>query len=112
MKKESKAKKQNLEENENVTTETVAEQPDGETVAEEQDTKMDIIGVVTNCQRLNVRSAPSSDADIICSIPANTVVTITDDSEEIHPFYKVCTAFGVEGFCIKLYITVQPQGDA
>lgn len=63
-------------------------------------------GVVTNCVRLNVRKAPSSSAEIVCTIPRGTEVVILED-ESTDEFYKVYTASGVDGFCMKQYVAVE-----
>lgn len=64
------------------------------------------IGVVTGCDKLNVRAEPSITSAILCEISKQTEV-IVDEIETINEFYKICTDFGIEGFCMKKYITVQ-----
>ena len=64
------------------------------------------IGVVTGCEKLNVRKGPSSTALIVCEIERQTEVMI-DESESTEDFYKVCLASGVDGFCMKKFIEVQ-----
>ena len=66
-----------------------------------------MFGVVTDCLRLNVRVAPRSDAEVITTIDASTDVFI-EESESTDEFYKICVASGVEGFCMRKYITVTP----
>jgi len=61
------------------------------------------IGRVVDCVRLNVRKAPKFDADVVCEIPCNTEVEIYEDESE-GDFYKIYTASGIEGFCMKSYI--------
>lgn len=61
------------------------------------------IGRVFGCSRLNVRKAPKFDADVVCEIPVNTEVEI-DEDESKGDFYKIYTASGIEGFCMKSYI--------
>ena len=68
-----------------------------------------IVGLVTNCLKLNIRSTPVNDTtgeNIIATIDACTEVVIDEDAST-DEFYKICTAFGVEGFCMKGYIAVQ-----
>ena len=65
------------------------------------------IGVVTNCNKLNVREEPSLEAAIICEVNFQEELMI-DESESTDEFYKIFTVFGLEGFCIKKFITVQP----
>lgn len=64
-----------------------------------------LIGVVTNCVKLNVRAEASKEADIVTEILLGTVVQI-DNFESTDEFYKVVTATGVEGFCMKKFIAV------
>ena len=59
-----------------------------------------------NCPLLNVRVAPHPEADIVSQIIKTTKVLVypaysTDD------FYKICTATGVEGYCMKKFIDVE-----
>ena len=64
-----------------------------------------IIGTVANCVRLNVRKYASKNADILTEIYAGNKVTI-DPKKSRKEWYKVVTASGVEGFCMKEYIEV------
>lgn len=59
-------------------------------------------GVVTDCERLNVRETPSVGATVVAVLPALSSVTV-DLEQSTEDFYKVCTAEGVEGFCMKRY---------
>ena len=65
-----------------------------------------LIGAVTNCTRLNVRTAPEATADVICEIPRDSEVEIIPD-DEANGFVKVVTASGVEGYCMKKYIAIR-----
>ena len=64
------------------------------------------LGVVINCNNLNIRKHPDLNSDIICAIKRSTEVMI-DDSEYTEDFYKICTVSGIEGFCMKQYIEVR-----
>ena len=66
-----------------------------------------LIGIVIDCKNLNVRAQPDSDADVLGTIPADPELLI-DESDTPSEFYKVCAASGLEGFCMKMYIAVQP----
>lgn len=77
-----------------------------ETVPEkEPEAKKEIAGIVTNCVRLNVRKEPYFDADILCTIDVSTNLII-DEKESTDEFYKICTSAGIEGYCVKTYITI------
>lgn len=69
------------------------------------DKKPDMIGIVTDCMKLNVRKAPNTNAEVIAVISALTEVVIdTDESDDA--FYKVHTSAGICGFCMKKFIAV------
>ena len=63
-------------------------------------------GVVVDCFRLNVRSAPSIDAEVVCEIDCSTDMLVYEE-ESTDEFYKICTSSGVEGFCMKKYISIR-----
>lgn len=64
------------------------------------------IGVVENCNKLNVREEPTLDSTVICEIDSKTELMI-DEVDSTEDFYKVCTAAGIEGFCMKKFIAIQ-----
>ena len=65
------------------------------------------IGLVSNCKKLNVREKPTVEAPVVCEIDCQTELMI-DEKESTEEFYKVCTAVGIEGFCMKKFIAIQP----
>ena len=65
----------------------------------------EVLGVVAGCEKLNVRSAPNTDANIVTVLAAGTEVMI-DEAESTADFYKVVTGAGVEGFCMKKFINI------
>lgn len=80
--------------------------------AEEQKTELcedaarNVIGVVTDCLKLNIREKPSMDSKVV------TVVTCLDELEidmgdSNDDWYAVCTAAGIEGFCMKKFVAVR-----
>ncbi len=82
-----------------------AEEYEKDLEAEIVEPKKEIIGVVGGCYKLNVRKEPSIEADVIAVIDCLADVTI-DDKETVNGFYKIHTASGIEGFCMKDYITI------
>ena len=46
-------------------------------------------------------------ADVVCTIDASTNLVIYED-ESTEEFYKICTFSGVEGYCMKKFITILP----
>ena len=91
------------------TIETVTE--DIQTVEVKQEPEIEepepIIGVVTDCTRLNVRARPYSTAMILGVITAATELIIIEE-ESTKDFYKICTSAGLEGYCMKKFITIMP----
>ena len=69
----------------------------------EESTK--VLGVVTECAKLNVRQEPSTDAEVVTTIMIGTEVMV-DVAESTEDFYKVCTGAGVEGYCMKKFINI------
>lgn len=96
--------KDSVEETVEDTVEEIVEEEAVEVV--EEPVKEDVIGVVTGCAKLRVREAASANAKVLCEISENSEVII-NEAESTKDFYKVCTEAGVEGFCMKKYITVR-----
>lgn len=71
----------------------------------EEEVKAPVIGVVSDCVKLNVRAMPSKDAPVICVIPLGTEVQVMPD-ESTEDFYKVVTELGIEGYCVNDYVNV------
>lgn len=65
-----------------------------------------MFGVVTNCMRCDVFSAPSDDSQVVCTLDTLTEVMIDHESG---PYYRIYTANGLPGFCRKRYIAVKHQ---
>lgn len=64
-----------------------------------------ISGVVTDCMKLNVRKEPNPDAEVVAIIELLSEVTVDMDASS-EAFYKICTAAGIEGYCMKKYIAL------
>lgn len=62
-------------------------------------------GVVTDCICLNVRKQPDIHADVAVVIDALTNVCV-DLNTSTEDFYRVTTSDGVEGYCMKKYISL------
>lgn len=68
---------------------------------------VEVDGIVSGCEYLNVREESSKDANILCVIGVNTVVKVDLSSDtETNEFYKVITPNGVKGYCMKKFITI------
>ena len=66
-----------------------------------------VLGVVGNCAKLNVRFRPNPKSDIVCTLDAGTEVLIDEDGST-DEYYKIYASSGIEGYCVKKFITVLP----
>lgn len=64
------------------------------------------IGFVNGCSRLNVRKGPSTGSEIVCTVDSGAELTI-NSKESTDDFYKISTVAGIEGFCMKKFITIR-----
>lgn len=66
----------------------------------------EVVGVITGCQSLNIRTNPDVNATVLCREPALSEV-IVDLDKSTDEWYNVCLVTGVEGFCMKKFITLK-----
>ena len=66
-----------------------------------------VTGIVTDCVRLNVREDPNSTATILGTITASTELIVSKE-ESTDEYYKICTSAGLEGYCMKKFVTIMP----
>ena len=64
------------------------------------------VGFVDNCEHLRVRKESNVDSEELCIINKLSEVVIDLDNSTDY-FYKVKTSEGVEGYCMKKFITVK-----
>ena len=60
-------------------------------------------GVVVNCAKLNIRTEPSIDGDIVCVLDVTSEIEINID-KSTREWFSVCTASGVEGYCMRKFV--------
>lgn len=63
-------------------------------------------GVVDFFNDATVRDKPSVFGDLVCLLKNGSVVEI-DEKTSTKDFYSICTSAGVEGYCLKMYLTVE-----
>ena len=61
------------------------------------------VGIVVNCSKLNVRSKPAIDADVLVVLDAGNEVKI-DIGRSTSDWFKITTATGVDGFCMRKFV--------
>lgn len=84
------------------SAEIVKDTPVTETVEE----VAEVFGVVTDCLRLNIREEPTKDSAITAIVTCLDELKIDPDNST-DDWYAVCTASGVEGFCMKKFVAVR-----
>lgn len=63
-----------------------------------------LTGKVTGCAKLNVRESANASANVLAVINEGSEVVINRIKSTVD-FYAVCTAAGIEGYCMKKFIT-------
>lgn len=64
-------------------------------------------GVVTGCYVLDILEEPNEGSDRLGELSSLTKVLI-DKEQSTDDYYSVCTSAGIEGYCKKEYILVEP----
>lgn len=82
--------------------ESVEEAVETECKNDEVDT---VTGIVTDCKMLNIRKTPSKDSDPVCTVDAGEFLTV-NLNDSTATWYSVRTSSGVEGFCMKEFVSV------
>ena len=75
-------------------------------VEEIEEAVEDIIGVVTDCLKLNIRKEPNKDSDVVVIVTCLDELKI-DPATSTDDWYAVCTVTGIEGFCMKKFVAVR-----
>lgn len=90
-----------------VTEEAIKEIETIEEVMEERIEEAPVYehGFVSGCIRLNIRKDPTIKSEVVCVVEGDTELVITLN-ESTDDFYKVSTAAGIDGFCMKQYVTI------
>ena len=76
---------------------------------EESPNKESKVGIVANCEKLNLRRSPLKDSDganIITELLPGVAVIIDEDKSTPN-FYRVITEDGLEGYCMRQFIEVK-----
>lgn len=63
-------------------------------------------GTIANCSKLNVRSKPSTEAEVLTVLEAKSEVLI-DPARSTTEWLKITTASGVDGFCMRKFVSVK-----
>ena len=91
-------------ENQSVQTVSVTELSVESAEANTKNEGNKILGVVESCGQLRVRKKPTTESDVVATIPVGTMVELESD-EVIDGFYSVHTEAG-NGYCMADFIQV------
>ena len=70
-----------------------------------KETDSTVVGYVSGCLKLNIREEGYLGANVVCVVPEKTALLI-EVAESNDEWYKVYTETGMEGFCMKQYVTL------
>ena len=95
--------------NENVTKPESIEEETVE-VSEELSEKTEeesalLIGIVTGCGRLNIRAEASSDSEVLTVVNAGSELQIHEIGTT-DEFFKVTTEFGIDGYAMCQFVSI------
>ena len=88
-----------------VRTENLIFETDTEIQEAKEKVEVVVSGNVIDCDFLNIREQASVDANVVCLISKYDKVMI-NKNESTEDFYKICTATGIEGYCMKRFIAI------
>ena len=63
-----------------------------------------VVGTVVDCSKLNVRANPNATAAVVGVLDAKSEVKI-DAAQSTNDWVKVCTATGIEGYCMRKFVS-------
>lgn len=94
----------NADEPEVVERTSIVEEETSETIVCPEKCEF-VSGTVVGCTKLNVREHPNATTDVKYVIAGGSEVQVCM-AHNYEDWYEVCTASGVEGYCMKQYIAV------
>ena len=106
MSKKNYDKTESVEQVETPIDETSIDETPIETEPVEQLTESEPVEGTVGCEKLYVRSDATVDSEPVGIINRDSKVFVYE-GESTEEFYKVCTATGLEGYCMKKFISVQ-----
>ena len=85
----------------------VVEQAECDTVVEETPAvAISMIGIVSGCKRLNIRTNPNPNSDVAYVVNENCELHV-DSEKSTNDWWHVRNAAGIEGYCMKAYIKIK-----
>ena len=75
-------------------------------VQPKREVETNFIGIVSGCNKLNVRFKPAIDADVVTVLEVNSEIVV-DTARSTTDWLKITTTAGVEGFCMRKFVTAK-----
>ena len=91
---------------ETITEVIPEEKPEEKPVVKEEPVK--VTGIISGCDKLNVRKSPNLKAERITIVSKGDKVTI-DKKKSNKNWYRITTASGSYGYCMREYVTVESE---
>ena len=102
---EAKALTEEIKAQPALTIEEIAEIAPADPEPEEPAKPEPKTGVVT-ANKLNIRKLPAPTAEVVTVVDKNAKLMIDPEYETVE-WFKVCTAAGIEGYCMKKFVEVK-----
>lgn len=101
------SRKKEEPQNHQISIDEITNETPVETVENTEETKT-VFGVVDGCDSLNVRKESNKESDVLCIINKSTKIVI-DLENSTEDFYKVSTSQGIDGYCMKKFISISSE---
>lgn len=73
---------------------------------EEAEEAVEVFGVVTDCLKLYIREEPNKESNVVTVVSCLEELQI-DMEKSTDDWCAVCTASGLEGFCMKKFVAIR-----
>lgn len=93
-----------VDERENI--EEVKETEEIKATEEKEKIMKRLFGIVTDCKKLNIRKEPSRSSEKVSVEDVGSELLIETDFDNEN-WYKVSTASGIDGYCMKEFVTLE-----
>lgn len=93
------------EDHDNIIIDNSVENENNEPIKEIEEPHCDIVGVVTDCIKLNIRKKPDKNSEVVTIVDCLDKLNVYLDTST-DEWYAVRIASGLDGFCMKKYISI------
>ena len=65
-----------------------------------------VIGIIANCNKLNIRVKPATDAEVLVVLDAGSKIEI-DPARSTNDWFKITTVDGIKGYCMRKFVNAK-----